>query len=569
MSNQFKIVLISAAALTATFLLFFFQVSHIPLWSSDEGRYGEIAREMWVSRNFLIPHFNYIEYLEKPVLSPLVASLFMSVFGVNSLAARLPSILSAIAGLWISFHFAKRMYGLKTALLTVLILLTSVGYVLVGRFAVIDMQMLFLMTTTVFFLMRGVFEQSRVSYLLSYVFMGLAVLTKGLIGIVLPGLIFLCFVLWTRRWRELGRLSMGWGILIVLLVAGPWYMMIFREEPEFFKIFILQHHFGRFASGHLGRTKPFWFFFYVLPVISFPWTLFLPAAMVRGLKVQSPFRDQNKFLICWITVIFVFFSISKSKLPYYIVPLCVPIALLTAHYFEGWLKGEFTAVENRFNGWIWNFILIACIGGLIGLTIAAFAVKDEKVLILRPVILVSAGVIGGFGCLGFWLYRRDSRERAVLTMAVMIYAVLLLIFWGMIRLSPSQSTKVFADVLRPILKDSDLVASYGSPDHFSDFPFFLERRVAIVGPDRGTLALGSKDEDYAETVDDWFFDKQTLAKFFNERNIRTFCLIDEDQLPRLIENGLSNYKILHRSHGRILISNQDLKAGEALLHETL
>ena len=543
--------------IAASLFLFGFITAHIPLWSSDEGRYGEIAREMLESRDFIVPSFNYVDYLEKPVLSPLFTALMYGLFGVSAVATRIPSILCALGGIFLTFFFIRRLFNARAAGYSALALLTSVGYVLVGRFAVIDMQMIFLLSGAVFCLMTGFFEKNRAAYLAAYFFMGLGFLTKGLIAPVLPAMIFGLFLLWSRRWDALKEISLGRGLLILALVTLPWAVTISLREPEFFRVFIIEHHFQRFATGGFGRHRPFWFFTYIIPIITFPWILFVPFAIVRGLRGGDPVR-QNKirFLICWMAVIFIFFSLPKSKLPYYIVPICVPMAVLAGTFLADWISGHLSPVESRVNGWLWKIIALLCVSAVVGLNIAASLVKEPEILILQGIIRIAAVVLGAGGILAFLFYRRGKAHAAVLALAGMIYAVLLIITLGMLELSPLQSAEPFAVRLKPLLQADDVVAVYGSPDRFSDLPFYLQRRVMVAGTDRGTLARESAEEGHREESLEWFLKPEEFARFFNGRTRRVFCLLEAERLPELTQQDLGPYKTIMEDSGKMLLSNE-------------
>ena len=244
----------------ATAFLFLFEIHNIPLWSSDEGRFGEIAREMWQTRDFIVPKFNYLDFLEKPVLAPFLTALGYGLFGVNSLVTRIPVILSALGGIALCGFFTKRFFGSQTAKVAAILLTTSFGYFVVGRFAVIDTIMNFWVTGTLFCMLTACLEKNSKFYLLAYTLMGFGFLTKGLIAFVLPAFIFSGFLVWTGNLKELLKMRLWQGLLIILLIVSPWIISILIREPRFFEIFILRQHFARFSGTEsFGRGRPFWF----------------------------------------------------------------------------------------------------------------------------------------------------------------------------------------------------------------------------------------------------------------------------------------------------------------------
>ncbi|MSR77687.1 MAG: phospholipid carrier-dependent glycosyltransferase [Candidatus Omnitrophica bacterium] len=536
----------------AALVLFFLALDKIPLWSSDEGRFGEIAREMWESRNFVVPHFNFIVYLEKPILSPFLTALSYGLMGVNAFSTRFPIVFLALLGIFFCYRFTRRIFDSRTAELSSVVLLTTIGYVLVGRFAVIDMIMTFFLSMTLFCLWTAFLERKKSYYFLAYFLMGLAFLTKGLIGILLPGLVFFVFLMWTGNLRELKHLQLGWGCLILAVVILPWCIAISIKEPEFFKVFIVDQHFTRFATGGFGRRRPFWFFIPILIATGFPWTFFMPAAISDGLKQKDAQRIKIQFLICWIAVIFLFFSIPKSKLPYYLLPVSMPMAILTGHFFA---NGEALQRSRRLLQRIGKLLAIFTGIAALGFFIFSGWIKDEKFILLKPILMLTVPLIFG-GCFAayYFLNRKGKPLAAFLSLAGMVYGGLILVILGMVKLSPFQSSFEYAEVLKPLLKTGDEVAIFSSPDRFSDFPFYLKKRVIIVGPDRGTLRNQSIELEIDQQRE-YFLQIDDFVRSFNAKTRRQFCLMEEDRLQELLLKGLREPIIVKKDYGHILISN--------------
>ncbi len=551
-----KNVIYSILFSLAAVFLFFFLMPQIPLWSSDEGRFAEIARAMHVTGDWVVPYFNGLPYLEKPALAPWMTASSFKLLGINSFAARLPGIASALGGLLLAFLFTRRLFGTQAAKYTSLCLLTTVGYVLVGRFAVIDMEMIFLLSTALFFLMAGVFEQKNHFYLIAGVFMGLTFLTKGLIGAALPAIIFFIFLALTGRLSEFKKIPVLLLTLIIFLaVSVPWVLAILKRQPEFLNVFILEHHFKRFATAAFGRKRPFWFFTYILPVVSFPWCLFLPAAIAETWKSTKAQRDKTLFLILWVAVIFIFFSIPRSKLPYYIVPVTVPMALLSGIFISRWIAGEKLMISTAWMNWTWRATCAVLILGAMGLNVSLlFSNKVPELALLRAWIPVGALILAAGGVESFYFFRKNQRRAAILTVAVSVYLALIVVFISMLRLSPMQSTVNFASMIQENSKPEDSIAVYASPDRFSDLPFYLERRVIIVGSDRGTLNRESRQEENKSAG--WFYELFDFVQLMKKNNgSRIFCLMEKNRLKELQALGLKDFRFWAESQDRILISN--------------
>ena len=544
--------------IAAALFLFFFLIPQIPLWSSDEGRFADIARSMHVSGNWIVPFFNGLPYLEKPAFASWTTALAYHALGTNALATRLPGILSALGGLILAFIFMRRLFGKTAAGYAVLCLMTTVGYVLVGRFAVIDMQMVFLLSASIFLLMLGVFEQKNYLYLAAGVFMGLTFLTKGLIGGALPAIIFFTFLAFTGRWKEFKKIHiLLLTFLIFLAVSIPWVLAMLKRQPEFLDVFIFEHHFKRFTTSTFGRKRPFWFFTYILPIISFPWCLFLPAAIASAWKSEKIHKEKMLFFILWAIVIFVFFSIPHSKLPYYIVPAAVPLALFCGVFLSRWIQGEDIHLSPSWMEWTWRVTCAIFIAGAAGINISLlFSNKVPELQLIRAWVPLGALLLGIGGIEAFYFFKKGRRRVAILTLAASTYLCLIVVVVCMLKLSPIQSTVNFADIIRENSKPDDIVAVFSSPDRFSDLPFYLERRVAIVGADRGTLNRESRQQENAALAEGGFYEIGVLLeRIQNEKTKRIFCLLEKDRLPELLKQGMKDYRIWMESYDRVLISN--------------
>lgn len=542
----------------AALFLYFFLIPQIPIWSTDEGRYAEIAREMWHLRDFVVPHFNYVDYLEKPILAPALTAVVFELFGDNALSSRLIPICSALFGLALTYGFSCKLFSKRVAGYSVIVLLATVGYVLVGRFAVIDMLMTAVMSAALFFIMLAYFERKSHYYLAAYVFIGLSVLTKGLIGIVLPGLIFLIFLIGQNDLKELRLMHLLKGSAIVGFIVLPWFICVSVQEPEFFRVFILEHHFTRFATGGFGRVKPVWFYLPVLLVTAFPWTLFLPAAIADIGKVKGlPTKEKLKFLLIWICVILVFFSLPKSKLPYYLLPVAMPMAMLIGFALSNWCRERKAKTNSKLMGGAIMIILLICFISpiAIGAYYNLFEV-DARAALLKDLLSVGGLLLFSSGLIIAVLNKINKRSGVVLTIAVMVYGILLLSFAGMKQISPFQSTFDEAGlIMNRKLLPSDMVAIYASPDRFSDLPFHLKRRIVIVGSDRGTIGRESREERHLKESESWFYETGSFIQKFNLKTNRVFLVSDANRFEDLLTQGLRDYEILSKSAGRILVVN--------------
>ena len=306
-------------------VLFFYRLGVPGLMDPDEGRYAEIAREVLVLKDWLIPHLNLLPYLEKPPLVYWLTAVGFKVFGYTETAARLPSAVSALGGVFLAYGLGRALWGPGPGVLGALVLASAAGYVALGRILTLDMTFALCLNLGIglgyLALSRG---QNRL-WPWAYLALGLAVLTKGPVALVLAGLTWVIWVVVSRRtWRPLVQ-PWGWALLAVITL--PWLVYVQWRYPEFFRFFILEQHFGRFLTPAI-HPEPLYYYVPVLLGLLLPWTWLLPWTLAAGGRWRDP---DYRFLVIWAAVMVVFFSLSRGKLVPYILPALLPLALLVGH----------------------------------------------------------------------------------------------------------------------------------------------------------------------------------------------------------------------------------------------
>jgi 4-amino-4-deoxy-L-arabinose transferase-like glycosyltransferase len=291
-----------------------------PLYKADESRYGEISREMAASGDWITPRLNGFKYFEKPPLQYWATALFFRVFGEQDWGARLWSALLGFAGIALVLYAGNRLFGPPVGAYAAAVLAGSPLYVLLGQVNTLDMSVAFFLSAAMFAFALG---HMRVFWAAC----ALAVLSKGLIGIVLPGAALFVYMLVKRDWGLVRRLRIVPGALIFLVIAAPWFIAVSAANPEFAHFFFVQEHFQRFTTEMHQRAHPAWYFIPVLAAGMAPWLIPLGHAAVRVFRERS---DTELLLWCWALVVFVFFSASGSKLPPYILPIFPALAVLAA-----------------------------------------------------------------------------------------------------------------------------------------------------------------------------------------------------------------------------------------------
>ncbi len=318
--------------------VWFGNLEYRALLHPDEGRYAEIPREMLLMGDWVTPRLNDLKYFEKPPLQYWATALAYKAFGEHNWTARLYPALCGFFGLLLTIFAGRRLFGDSVALAGGAILASSLLYLLGAQVLTLDMGLTFFLNLA---LMSFLLAQrsdatpfARRNWMwLTWLAMGLAVLSKGAIGIALPGLALVAYSLWQRDWNLWRRLHLGSGVLLLLLVAAPWFIAISLHNPSFAEFFFVREHFQRFALQGHQRAGPWWYFAAVLALGALPWIGLLPTALRLGVRpriLNDRGVDPHRFLVAWCLVIFVFFSLARSKLPFYVLPILPALALLTA-----------------------------------------------------------------------------------------------------------------------------------------------------------------------------------------------------------------------------------------------
>jgi 4-amino-4-deoxy-L-arabinose transferase-like glycosyltransferase len=303
-------------------VIFFYRLGVPGLMDPDEGRYAEIAREIWVLKDWLTPHLNFLPYLEKPPLVYWLTALSFGGLGYSEFAARLPSALSALGGVLLAYSFGRALWGPGPAFFSAVILATCGGYVVLGRILTLDMTLALFLNLAVGLGYLAWSRGRRDLWAWAYLALGLGVLTKGPVAPVLAWLIWGIWALLKRQ--PLRPLLHPLGLLILAGMSLPWFAWTVWQYPDFFRFFLLEQHFGRYLTVAI-HPQPFYYYGPILLGLMLPWSWLLPWALWQKRRGLDP---DSLFLLVWAAVVLVFFSLSQGKLPPYILPALLPLSLL-------------------------------------------------------------------------------------------------------------------------------------------------------------------------------------------------------------------------------------------------
>src|SRR5438094_5360264 len=334
-----------AVLIAATlYVCYFSHLGAIGFVGPDEPRYAWIARDMTETGDWVTPRLYGKPWFEKPPLFYWGAALSFKLFGVSEAAARLPSAISALLATLALAWFALRLYGAETARWLLLLLPTTVGMIGFSHAAATDMPFSAMLTiamvcaAVVLGLTRDenspVIPQTRwLALVLFGFFLGLAVLAKGPAAIILCGGTVFFWALFTKRWRNALRLFHPAALASFCLTALPWYILCARRNPDFFRIFIIEHNFKRYFTPEFQHIQPLWFYVPMLLVAFLPWTAAIFWTAMEGsarVAESKKITPHTLFLLSWSEFVVLFFSLSQSKLPGYVLP-SIPSLYLMVH----------------------------------------------------------------------------------------------------------------------------------------------------------------------------------------------------------------------------------------------
>ena len=392
--------------------LFLLGLQLIGLIGADEPRYAQVAREMLARHDWVTPVLYGSPWLEKPPLYYWLAMLsYKTAGGVSDTAARLPS--AVLSSLLVVFIYAwarrfRRGMELDAALITA----SSAIIVGFGRSASTDLP-LTVMFSVAMLSWYGWYASGRRSWLLLfYFFSGLATLAKGPVAILLAAIILGVFAALRRDLRLLLRTLWPIGIVLYLAVVAPWFIAVQHANPEFFRVFFLQHNLARFTSNLYHHREPFWFYVPVALVALAPWTVFAVAALVDAIRdwrfsIEQPpaQEDLRTYLALWLLVPIVFFSLSHSKLPGYILPAIPAATILLADFI---LRREQQAAKPP----MWQVLLHALLSA--AMLAAAFIVPFKLLKLSLPKTDIAvAAALAIATILTFWLTLQNQGYRVL------------------------------------------------------------------------------------------------------------------------------------------------------------
>ena len=498
-------------------VIWFGTLEYRKLVKPDEGRYAEIAREMAVSGDWVTPRLNDLKYFEKPPLQYWATATAYKLFGEHHWTSRLWPALTGFAGIFLVWLVGSRLFGREAGQYAALLLSSSTLYALIAHINTLDMGVTFFITLAIAGLLLGQAETDRNKQrnwmLLGWAGMALAVLSKGLMGVVFPGAAVFIYCVVQRDFSVLKRLRWLPGVTVFLLIAAPWFYLVMKANPEFFGRFFIYEHYTRFTTKEADRYEPWYYFIPILLSGMLPWTVLMLDTLLRTWKNSARNNrafNPERFLLIWVVFVFIFFSVSGSKLSSYILPMFPALALL---------MGKRIA-EIRERVLLWQIapvlVLVALSPGLLPgvmqraespLRLAMY--ENYLVWMIVAIAIWVCGLIAGM----VWL-KRGSKRVAVLVLALSSLLAAQIALSGHDTLAQSRSTYHIAQAMRPYLKSAEGGNSppiYSVANYEHGLSFYLQRTFTLVQY-QDELGFGIQQEPHR-----WIPDIASFAKVWEKQ----------------------------------------------------
>lgn len=326
------------------FSLFFFLLfnHHLPVTDPVESNYALTAKEMVLSSNWLSPQIYGKAWFDKPIFFYWLMALSFKVFGFSDFAARFAPALFGATGIALLYWFTDKMINRSTAILAALVLGTSLEYVLLSKLIITDMVLFVFNAAALVFFYTGYRSEDykKQWYWGMYASLAFAVLTKGPVGLLLPGLVMFIFIGSQQNWAELNKMAIPAGLLIFTAIALPWYgAMYYVHGSEFTNIFFGVHNYLRATVSEHPKDNVVYYYLIVFLLMLLPWSPIALKSIVVALKNNAARKAPlTLFCLIWAAVYFIFYSLMATKYITYIFPILFPVAIVTAHYIQQLLE---------------------------------------------------------------------------------------------------------------------------------------------------------------------------------------------------------------------------------------
>jgi 4-amino-4-deoxy-L-arabinose transferase-like glycosyltransferase len=460
------------------------------LWEPDEGRYAEVAREMAISGDYVTPRNDWVRYFEKPPLVYWITAASLKVLGTNEFAVRCQAAVFSAGQVGITEAFGEILFGVTAGLLAALALALSPLFFAFARFATPDPVLAFFFTAALAAFYAAVAAPSlkagtgRRWMLIASAMLALGTLAKGPVALLLPGAIAVAWLITEGRIRDSWQIPWLFCAVVYLGIALPWFIIAAYRNPDFLTFYIIHEHVHRYLANTEHGWGP-WFFIPVVIAGMWPWFYFVPLGVVELLHANSDAnttsrRSAMRFLLIWFAIVFVFFSIPRSKLGEYILPAFPPLAIIAGYGLNCLSRLPSHRTNRLLTG---LFIFNSSIA--IGAAALAIVSHDSLSLALRMDLIAGALALAAGSGLALIATNRSEPLVTPAAMALGVLVMMVILMKARLDAAPLYSYRELAIAIRPYLAPGCELTSYHH--QIQALPFYTGYREILVGY-RGELA---------------------------------------------------------------------------------
>ncbi|MGU7815140.1 phospholipid carrier-dependent glycosyltransferase [Burkholderia sp. AW49-1] len=543
--NRITLVLL----LVALAIVWFAPLGLRHLIPSDEGRYAEMAREMFVTGDWITPRYNGYKYFEKPPLQTWLNALTFAWFGIGEWQARLYTGLASFAGVLLVGFTGARLFNPLSGFLAAVVLACSPYWNLMGHFNALDMGLAFWMTLSLCSLLLAQRPGLQAGAARGWMWacwaaMGFAVLSKGLVGLILPGAVLVLYTLIARDWALWKRLYLVSGLVIFFAIVTPWFVLVQQRNPEFFNFFFIVQQFRRYLTPEQNRPGPLYYFVPVLLVGFLPWLSVAWQSIRHALRMP---RQPNGFspmlvLLIWSAFIFLFFSASHSKLISYVLPVAPALALMIGAYLPLMSADRF---RRHLLGYLVFFVVAA-----FGIVFLAYQgdTRTPNALYRAFQLWLYAGlaVAGALTLAAAWLNRRVGVAAAITAFGAAWLAFGTIGGTGHDEFGRYSSGALLAPAVRAELAKLPPDTPFYSIEMLDHtFPFYMGHTTIMVQrQDELAFGISVEPNKWIPTVDQW------IERWKQETH--ALAIMPPGQYDTLVKQGVP-MRVIARDNRRVIV----------------
>ncbi|MBU3563971.1 glycosyltransferase family 39 protein [Polynucleobacter sp. Tro8-14-1] len=526
-------------------LLWFGTLNYRHLIPSDEGRYAEIAREMLVTGDWITPRYNGYKYFEKPPLQAWATAAAFQAFGIGDWQARLWTALTGFLTILLVGFTGARIFNARAGWLAAVVLASSPMWIISGHFNSLDMGLSSFLVAALCSLLLAQTSHNKNNcrnwMWACWIFMALATLSKGVIGVAIPAMVFIAYSISTWDWKIWARLRLFSGTILFLAITAPWFVLVAQRNPEFLEFFFIHEHLQRFTQDDHSRTGPIYYFVPLLLIGLLPWILQVPGAFAQAWSERRREFSAGWLLVCWFAVIFAFFSVSHSKLPGYIIPVFPALALIIGNRLDR-LLGHTNTMALPWKLQTLCFAILGCVGFFFLDAIGKQARPDEIEAYAQYTYWVIAALVAlvSFSAYAAWQSKRNGIQ-SIVSFACGFLLCAIITGTGHETLGRAVSGIDLVERVKASIPEKVNFYSVRLLDH--TVPFYLGRTMIMVeSPDELEFGVNQEPELWMPTLDAfitrWQEDQTAYAMMvpeqFDALNTQGFPMQEVDRDSRRV-----------------------------------